>query len=121
MLKNPQILRFRQKNLIANTESANSEVHLYYDSFLSKLRYILNWGQFVTVCRHLTREMENPFLNCRVPMSLGAPRKEADKSGQSCLACDVAINSIWYADTLVRNLSPLKVRIYNSFCTHSLI
>jgi len=37
-------------------------------------------------------------------MSLGAPRKEVDKSGQSCLACDVAINSIWYADTLVRNL-----------------
>ena len=34
-------------------------------------------------------------------MSLGAPRQETDKSGQTCMVSDVAINSIWYSDTLV--------------------
>jgi hypothetical protein len=34
-------------------------------------------------------------------MSLGAPRQEKDKSGQPCLVADVAVNSVWYSDTMV--------------------
>lgn len=41
----------------------------------------------------------------KVPMSLGAPRKEIDKSGQTCYACDVAVNSIWFTDTMVKSLT----------------
>ncbi len=33
-------------------------------------------------------------------MSLGVPRKEKDKSGAPCLACDVAVNSSWFDDCL---------------------
>jgi len=41
----------------------------------------------------------------RVPMSLGAPREEKDKSGGKCLASDVAINSIWYEETMVNSIA----------------
>ena len=37
----------------------------------------------------------------RVPMSLGAPRSEKDKSGGECLAAEVAINSQWFDQTMV--------------------
>jgi len=33
----------------------------------------------------------------RVPMSLGAPREVKDKSGTTCMAADVAVNSEWFA------------------------
>ena len=32
----------------------------------------------------------------RVPMSLGEPRKEQDKSGGECWAAEVAINTNWF-------------------------
>ena len=32
----------------------------------------------------------------RVPMSLGEPRKEKDKSGGECWAAEVAINTKWF-------------------------
>ena len=32
----------------------------------------------------------------RVPMSLGEPRKEKDKSGGECWAAEVAINANWF-------------------------
>ena len=41
------------------------------------------------------------FFCFRVPMSLGAPREEKDKSGNPCFVCDVAVNSVWYSDTMV--------------------
>jgi len=41
----------------------------------------------------------------QIPMSLGAPRKEQDKSGKDCFACDVAINSLWYDQTMVDSLT----------------
>lgn len=41
----------------------------------------------------------------RVPMSLGAPRDEKDKTGGKCSACDVAINSIWYEETMVNSIA----------------
>lgn len=37
----------------------------------------------------------------RVPMSIGAPRKETDKSGGSCWAADVAVNKKWFEDTML--------------------
>lgn len=36
----------------------------------------------------------------RVPMSIGAPRKEKDKTGADCYAGDVAINSDWFTNTM---------------------
>lgn len=41
----------------------------------------------------------------RIPMSLGAPRKEKDKSGRDCYSCDVAVNSVWYDQTMVDSLT----------------
>jgi len=41
----------------------------------------------------------------RVPMSLGAPRTEKDKSGHDCYACDVAVNTVWYEETMVDSLT----------------
>lgn len=41
----------------------------------------------------------------RVPMSLGAPRTEKDKSGKDCVACDVAVNSVWYDQTMENSLT----------------
>jgi hypothetical protein len=38
-------------------------------------------------------------------MSLGAPRKETDKSGGPCQSCDVAVNTAWYEDTMENNLT----------------
>ena len=38
-------------------------------------------------------------------MSLGAPRKEKDKSGKECFATDVAVNSVWYDQTMVDSLT----------------
>jgi len=40
----------------------------------------------------------------RVPMSLGAPRKEKDKSGVECLVAEVAVNSAWFEATMVDSL-----------------
>ena len=37
----------------------------------------------------------------RVPMSLGTPRKEVDKSGGECFAAEVAINTSWFEKTMV--------------------
>jgi len=37
----------------------------------------------------------------RVPMSIGAPRKETDKTGGNCWAADVAINKSWFDATMV--------------------
>ena len=37
----------------------------------------------------------------RVPMSLGAPRKEKDKSGTECMAAEVAVNSSWFDNTML--------------------
>lgn len=37
----------------------------------------------------------------RVPMSIGAPRKETDKTGGNCWAADVAVNKKWFEDTMV--------------------
>ena len=36
----------------------------------------------------------------RVPMSLGAPRRENDKSGTECWAAEVAVNSVWFDKTM---------------------
>ena len=41
----------------------------------------------------------------RVPMSLGSPRNEKDKSGGACLACDVAINSVWFDDVMFDSIT----------------
>ena len=41
----------------------------------------------------------------RVPMSLGAPRPDTDKSGGPCLICDVALNSAWFEDTLENSIT----------------
>lgn len=41
----------------------------------------------------------------RIPMSLGAPREELDKSKNKCYACDVAVNSVWYDQTMVDSLT----------------
>lgn len=41
----------------------------------------------------------------RVPMSLGSPRPEKDKGGAECLACDVAINSAWFEDTMEESVA----------------
>ena len=50
----------------------------------------------------LTRLIESEdYTNLwRVPMSLGAPRKEADKSGGECWAAEVAVNSAWFDKTM---------------------
>jgi len=40
----------------------------------------------------------------RVPMSLGAPRKEKDKSGTECLVAEVAVNTAWFEATMVDSL-----------------
>ena len=37
----------------------------------------------------------------RVPMSLGGPRREADKAGAECWVAEVAINSAWFEKTMV--------------------
>jgi len=48
---------------------------------------------------------EDYSADFRVPMSLGAPREEKDKSGGKCLASDVAINSIWYEETMANSIA----------------
>ncbi len=40
-----------------------------------------------------------------IPMSLGAPRKEKDKSGNDCLVCDVAVSSVWFDETMQNSLT----------------
>jgi len=40
----------------------------------------------------------------RVPMSLGAPRKEKDKSGAECTVAEVAVNSKWFDQNMVDSL-----------------
>ena len=37
----------------------------------------------------------------KVPMSLGAPRRESDKSGGECWAAEVAVNSAWFDQKMV--------------------
>lgn len=41
----------------------------------------------------------------RVPMSLGAPRNETDKSGLACKACDVAVNTVWFEDVMFDSIA----------------
>jgi len=48
---------------------------------------------------------ENYDSDYRIPMSLGAPRIEKDKSGKDCYSCDVAVNSVWYDQTMVDSLT----------------
>jgi len=36
----------------------------------------------------------------RVPMSIGSPRSEKDKSGGDCLVADIAINLNWFKETM---------------------
>ena len=48
---------------------------------------------------------EDYSTDFRVPMSLGAPRDEKDKSGQKCSACDVAINSVWFDDVMFDSIA----------------
>lgn len=50
----------------------------------------------------LTRLIESEdYTNLwRVPMSLGAPRRETDKSGGECWAAEVAVNSAWFDKTM---------------------
>jgi len=50
----------------------------------------------------LTRMIETEdYTNLwRVPMSLGAPRKEKDKSGNTCTVAEVAINTSWFDGTM---------------------
>ena len=38
-------------------------------------------------------------------MSLGGPREEKDKSGSSCTACDVAINTVWFEDVMYDSIA----------------
>ena len=38
-------------------------------------------------------------------MSLGSPRTEKDKSGNDCLVSDVAVNAVWYDETMVDSLT----------------
>jgi len=40
----------------------------------------------------------------RVPMSLGAPRKEKDKSGVECTVAEVAVNTAWFEGTMLDNM-----------------
>jgi len=48
---------------------------------------------------------ENYNIDYSIPMSLMAPRSEKDKSGKDCYACDVAVNSVWYDQTMVDSLT----------------
>ena len=41
----------------------------------------------------------------RVPMSLGEPRKEKDKSGGECWAAEVAINANWFEQMAASQVS----------------
>jgi len=41
----------------------------------------------------------------RIPMSLGAPRTEKDKSGLDCLVSDVAVNAVWYDEVMKDSLT----------------
>ena len=48
---------------------------------------------------------EDYAADFRVPMSLGAPRAETDKSGVACKACDVAINTVWFEDVMFDSIA----------------
>lgn len=48
---------------------------------------------------------EDYSTDFRVPMSLGGPRQEKDKSGSACLACDVAINTVWFDDVMFDSIA----------------
>ena len=56
----------------------------------------------------------------RVPMSLGEPRKEKDKSGGECWAAEVAINSKWFevmaASQVISILALVKTWILDGGC-----
>lgn len=41
----------------------------------------------------------------KIPMSLGAPHQVQDKSGKDSFACDVAVNSVWYEQTMENSLT----------------
>ncbi len=85
-----------------------------------KTRNIAGQKVFVNVCkineippaRPISEEQlrsviaeEDYASDFRVPMSLGAPREEKDKSGGPCHCADVAVNSAWYEDTMENNLT----------------
>jgi len=48
---------------------------------------------------------EDYSTDFRVPMSLGAPRDEKDKSGAKCSAADVAINAVWFDDVMFDSIA----------------
>ena len=48
---------------------------------------------------------EDYATDYKIPMSLGAPRIEKDKSGKDCYASDVAVNSVWYDQTMRDSLT----------------
>jgi len=48
---------------------------------------------------------EDYSTDFRVPMSLGAPRSEKDKSGHACSACDVAVNAVWFDDVMFDSIA----------------
>ena len=48
---------------------------------------------------------ENYTSDYRIPMSLGSPRTEKDKSGNDCLVSDVAVNAVWYDETMKDSLT----------------
>jgi len=54
----------------------------------------------------LTRMIESDDYSSvwRVPMSLGAPRKEKDKSGVECSVAEVAVNTAWFDGTMVDSM-----------------
>ena len=52
----------------------------------------------------------------RVPMSLGEPRKEQDKSGGECWAAEVAINTNWFEQMVASQVifSVTKLKLFNN-------
>jgi len=49
-------------------------------------------------------ESEDYSSMWRVPMSLGAPRKEKDKAGVECSVAEVAINIAWFEGTMLDSM-----------------
>jgi len=49
-------------------------------------------------------ESEDYTSMWRVPMSLGAPRKEKDKAGVECSVAEVAVNTAWFEGTMLDSM-----------------
>ena len=54
----------------------------------------------------------------RVPMSLGEPRKEKDKSGGECWAAEVAINTNWFEQMTASQVHLSVTILYLGLCFH---